>query len=624
MKTENTGIFIGRYACYVVTIIYLLFGLAIMLLSCERELPGGADGSGEKVLVSLSVTEMPYSAGEGLRSSGLPEVPETVVTHVYGDMYMYATLSPVEASPTRSSSPLAPGTKLIIAAYKVINNVRASSATDYARYEISGSAVVPAGSEAPLEIEKGDYEFVAYSLNSTTDFPANPETVSNINSSRDLLWGVSAKTSIDDTHNTVNIQLKHQFSWVTLWVTTDNIVSNRPDIIGLSSASVNPGYTADLTVYNGNVAPTVGVYGSNSLTMIPSTPTKWVSTARTVYTAGANPTIINLYNVVIKGVNGGALINILRTSFAMTMEPGKEYNLTVDFKLVEFAGSNIYWASTKAATATARGEGRLTFDLAGNNTNNRYQGVFFKWGSLVGISGALAGGLATMEYGTAGNATTGTPIYIPHASSPTGYYQTNARSQGWSTWASPTAGVAAAATEIPYFDGSYAQSFGRTSDFVSASDQNTSAVWAGYRGDICQYINAAYRLPMSYEFGAYNNSWNYASDGTTPIGWTRYPTGTNSDFPASNNALGDPVGKSTNGTINTGATTYRGIFFPVSGFRDAITGQLYDVANHSDYWSSSAYSNGVSSYGLYLVGSSIEPSNNFRRSFAFPIRCVKK
>jgi hypothetical protein len=87
--------------------------------------------------------------------------------------------------------------------------------------------------------------------------------------------------------------------------------------------------------------------------------------------------------------------NTDKTAAVGNITPQKLYTFTATLKEDRWAGSNIYWDGTK-----------LTFDDPSKMGKSAAQGLFFKWGSLQGISpvGAWAGG-STPVYSTTAQGT---------------------------------------------------------------------------------------------------------------------------------------------------------------------------------------------------------------------------
>jgi hypothetical protein len=410
----------------------------------------------------------------------------------------------------------------------------------------------------------------------------------------------------------------HQFSRLTLVVTSSTLGSGEIDDI---EAAVL-GYQANLIVKDGLSKDTAEEQAFTWDTAFSDATV--TSDRRVVYTGGESMTKIKIASVTLDGYERKFPVP---AQFDRQLEPGKSYTLTISFKMLRWARSNIYWDDVAKT---------LTFVSADGTTDyERYLGVFFKWGSLVGISPAQVEG----ENDTEKNAFSGTvPIYVPYdyPAAPKWKKTTGdavkedqdipAATDNWNGWASVSTGTAAPATHIPFMDGTYAKAgetpYGTTDTYVIDAAQN--ATYKGLRGDICQYLSLTgavignYRLPMAYEIGKYTNGW-----GTNPNaeGWAFEGTSR-----AANNTLGHEHGtviliKGTNPYDRAYITNsvMGGVVLPVTGLRNN-SGTLGYVGNAGYYWSGSAYS-GVSGYYMNFNSSGMNV-NYQNRAYGYPVRCV--
>ncbi|GHV06333.1 hypothetical protein FACS189416_6870 [Bacteroidia bacterium] len=240
---------------------------------------------------------------------------------------------------------------------------------------------------------------------------------------------------------------------------------------------------------------------------------------------------------------------------------------------LHWAGSNIYWDGTK-----------LTFADSDDKSKEQYQGVFFKWGSLVGMS-PTGGGWSGKTY-----------------------YPTNPGvDDRWTTDATKYATYA----NIPYAVGSAAP-YDRDHAYLTAitNDVATGAdTIKALKGDICVYLTKVgaapkgkrWRMPTSKEFDATEEFYTKSGDfavittqnvyGTTPIpsGWRR-------------NNLNTP-------------------YFPASSTRTG--GTVLPVGTLGVYWSSSA-SDANQGYDFYFNNLRVytEWVGNGSRANGFTVRCV--
>jgi hypothetical protein len=308
--------------------------------------------------------------------------------------------------------------------------------------------------------------------------------------------------------------------------------------------------------------------------------------------------------------------NAASISFTNALEAGKRYTISV--KLVKmiytkFASSNIYWDDSDADPT----KHKLTFKPYSNRPDtvpeNNYQGVFFKWGSLIGASPA---GYLNSSFNQTDI------VYVPSYNS--GISSTWSATTGyvWRDILNPTGEDSKTHTD-------------RNNNWVILPAQNDPVDdWTtALTGDICQYIsktqgmvdgigNALYRLPTSNEFGSdeTDNTWSGNKNG-----WSRV------DGPNGNATSGswnqnyehpDATGKRT--TIRSGA--FYGPtanFFPASGGRNNTIGNMLNVGNSGYYWSGSVNctSNEVD-YNLGFSNVDINPFASNARYNGFPVRCV--
>jgi hypothetical protein len=269
-----------------------------------------------------------------------------------------------------------------------------------------------------------------------------------------------------------------------------------------------------------------------------------------------------------------------------------EYTYTFTTKLtkeeVVWAGSNIYWDSK---------EQQLTFAPAGTSDYDASQGVFFKWGSLVGISPA--------QYNSSDSWSGNETIYIPTYNTGTSKwssYVDYASHAGYATYA-----------DIPYEGDNELRTGASQNNLYYADAKKQADQWAAYKGDICQFIGevnptlAGYRMPRQEEFGDKTDWEAKINPGDT---W------------GTNNALGNASG--TFFLVDKGRAVWKGkANFPTAGYRDS-DGKLGRVGDYGCYWSSSARGADVAFELMFNEnGASTLSSSSDLRQMALPIRCVK-
>jgi hypothetical protein len=276
----------------------------------------------------------------------------------------------------------------------------------------------------------------------------------------------------------------------------------------------------------------------------------------TVNTGAANPIYVNIGSLELDGYDP---FTGLQAKFTRALTAGYAYTLVINFQKTDFAWSNIYWVSTGG------NDGYLTFDK-GSSGHEFYQGVFFKWGSLVGVSPNPSD-----DSDAYGSFTSTTPIYKP--TSETTFTKTTVA--GWAN--------------VPHMT---IPSYADYGNYVLNQGNN----WSAGTGDICNFIDDDYRLPNKGDFDPANSvdnsavghpdnfNWDSFNPNTTPIvgGWRRIGGGSWSSVLSTNNE----------GTfmLEVGASMQEATF-PAAGNR--FDGGLYDGIRISTGW-----------VGLYLTGSS--------------------
>jgi hypothetical protein len=192
-------------------------------------------------------------------------------------------------------------------------------------------------------------------------------------------------------------------------------------------------------------------------------------------------------------------------TFVTELMAGNSYRLCIRLRRPIFAKSNIYWDAT-----LNDGEGALTFVPAGSSddTKQLYQGVFFKYGSLVGIS-------------PASNFSKTSRVYVPVVKDPLNT-STWKDTKGEDTGSdlnihSDVRRNFTTTANIPHLDGTYPD--GAT--YAMDAERNTLGTYQKLTGDICQYlstktgvVNGDYRLPVLGEFGLWSG-WAFSSSGGT-------------------------------------------------------------------------------------------------------------
>jgi hypothetical protein len=270
-----------------------------------------------------------------------------------------------------------------------------------------------------------------------------------------------------------------------------------------------------------------------------------------------------------------------------------------------FAGSNIYWDAVNE---------RLTFDDVVDDytdaPNRTKQGLFFKWGSLIGIS----------PLGTPFS--DDTKIYAPigatgeyEVTSPSALYDPDPIPTTPREWWDLIEPYLTSIAFIPNVDDL------RLSGYATYLNSVTANL-AAYKGDICAYLSGRdgipageWRLPTNAEFEpGYDPDVPFVSPGD----YSRVGSFTIVSVDADHGTFEIPNGYTLTYTAD-GAT--KTTFFPASGYWN-YTGTLGSVRYQGVFMSSSP----IGSNGYYMSFNNIDPGpkNSNVRSLGSTVRCVKK
>jgi hypothetical protein len=592
-----------------ISIALLMAALLCVATACDITPGSGLDG---KVAIRFAVsTGNEEGDDEVLRSAGVVD-SETQTVSLGGDLFLYATLRPAADELRAAEVNLAEGQKVWLSAY-----TPSGTLTDQALYTYAGGRLISADS---VKVEPGTYNFTAHSYyNNTTDTPGTTA----IDPDKDLVWGQQTKT-VSATDRTLTIVMKHLFSQVRV-----NVKTTIPGamITAIGATTIANSY-ADLTVHDGAISK--GAALTHNVTFPDNYPTDSINGNEThvVYP----PLRLNMASmtVLVSGISTPFTLSNLSFVYNNLLA-GKRYVLEVSVKRTSWARSNIYWQSVP--TGQPRAPGYLTFDVT-DLGHQGYQGVFFRWGSLVGVSPAQTNG--SSGYSTA------TPVYIPT------YVE-----GGTSTWSvgsgatnpySTLGNSTDPATDIPYLDGSSynASPYGIDNTYVIDAARNTTAMYDSLRGDICQYLGktdstlTGYRLAIQNEMVRGSQKWNTVTP--TADGWIKgdgsfnmrngagYADG-RADFLAEVSGTGYDPTQPTNGVgVKFGAAINQelGVMFPASGLRSAAGGGLGSVGLNGYSWSCSAV-NATNAWELLFSEEAVgTQSSGTNRGGALPVRCIRE
>jgi hypothetical protein len=534
----------------------LIIGLPLFLLSCEKDL--GERGSGKKVTINFTVSNEGYGADQQImKSAGAKEAkPETVYIPLNNNYFMAATLTPEPAEEVRATAEFAIGQKMRFVAYD------GAVEDDSAIYTWDGSKFVPDGEPLGVEPDNGvTYHFVAYSFfGDPLTEPDDEDVEEEILPAQDVVWGEKNQKIYDTfADRTVEIEMKHKFSRVRVKVDASSITDAQ--VTDVSGVVIAGGKKANLTVATGSLAASSAAGADVTATM-----TNWVSVdggkARLSGYKVFYPslTTITLATLDLEIDEVPLPLTNKSVTFSQTLAANTSYTVTVDVRANRWAWSNIYW------TVSA-----LTFDRT-NQGNQNYQGVFFKWGSLVGIS----------PVGT-------DPIlYIPPVGG--GSWDSSHKMKDHNL---PWATVGSWAN-MPHTTTSNSAGYGQGGNYLYLNPD-----FSNYKGDICNYIDNAWRMPNSGEFYGTVSSYSFA-------------------YSDPENATGRGSMGSDGATVNF---VYGIRFFSASGQR-FDTGPS-NVGGSGEYGTGSTDSGG-GAYMLHSGGISLTIYSGSRGERANAVRCIKK
>jgi hypothetical protein len=584
------------------------------LTSCDRLNDGSGDGEKTAVLFSAGRLE-PWDAESVVRgASATPRTVETASAALEGRWVLEASLVEEPATATMRATPpyLNSGAVMHVIAH---NQAKTAVVAEKDYVHLSNGNFQP-GAGGPLELNAGSYHFTAYSYNTTDDItdtkvPRDAGTTitfapyANATTTNDLIMG----STVDG--NPVSVvpgggvdlpDLTHRFSRVRFSL---NVSVTAGVSVTVSKVSLTNNYKAELTRVNGELKKSITKTTEQVLREGTAD-----SDYRIVYTGGAAP------RIAISGTIGAKTFTDVPVAYAAALAAGKSYTLRINIKEgMAWAGSNIYWDPD-----LNDGQGALTFKEHGYvGEENYYQGVYFKWGSLVGVSPK---GTDTyyLIIGTNG-ASDGTPIYVYHDGQ---WRATNVATAYGSSY--PGFESLEVLTAIPH----------ATTGIGGLRTDDSLGDWfpdfPNNKGDICRYIGSldgpsGYRMPKSSEFEVRGNHsvesatyyWNKSPRAST-IDWVlgRFSSIT-SDDETGRQLFGSPDNS------NTGAyVTNFGSIFPASGHRGG-DGKIEQVGSVGTYFSSSAYNETpaelLNAYRIFFSNSGVHLSPIHRR-YTFPVRCV--
>jgi hypothetical protein len=303
-----------------------------------------------------------------------------------------------------------------------------------------------------------------------------------------------------------------------------------------------------------------------------------------------------------------------------------------------FGRSNIYFQPDAGETEI----GSLTFS-EDDSSQKGYQGLYFKWGSLIGVAAYPSG-----SYDYTGSHDDDTFLYIPSIS--TGKYYKVRAGLVFAGYSGSTDEMTEAVQKyaakvsdnswdkIPFVDGGTgdgqidATGAGRSDKrLTERSTATETGLYRYYMGDICKFLSdkkdtndsgltRSWVMPKSeiWKGGQYGQDYDEDIDGVYRYeknsGWG----GSGSFSPSDENGTG-----STENAFITyfNNVTKEEVIFPAAGNRDGV--MLLDVGVSGGYWGSSVY-DASTAYGLGFGSSYLYPGGISYRTYGFPVRCVQE
>jgi len=560
------------------------FVLCLVVSSCDRDnsSAGTDDVSTRMATLSVSVSGVAEEdASTELDHSS--SVSRDIQVSVDDGGNIDASLERTSFS-TRSTSALGSGIKYRVIAFQQ-GKVTSAGYVSHGDFEVGGnnsleSFHVPVGQ---------NYTFVCYSLGSNDPLPAFNVKSLNLafSSPADLLYS-KFNQAITSSSSNLSIVFSHRFSKISIIADASGVYKKNVTAI---SASLNPVYVSGTLILSNGSLEASSSSSSRNIAWKALKASVVTSNSYFVFTGGASTLTINIPSVTIGNIKRS---NLNATFSTALLKPGQSYTLRFKFqaKRLVWAGSNIYWNGKK-----------LTFDASVSANSDLKQGVFFHWGSLIGVSASASNGGTATDFASS---TLYVPSYRSGAPGSSTWSSGSPSSKGYNNW-----------KDIPGYYLVYIYSSDKSGSFLNEAVQNTPANYAAYKGDICKYLSTTgavsgkWRMPTASELGEEtpSNAWSAP--------WTKFGRFA---------AVGRTAPEGTT-VLSSGATyDYFGFKtrFPASGFRDYAYGVLTSVGQMGEYWSCTAENNQNFSSRLYFDTSKIRPGLGAVRKFGYLVRCVQE
>jgi hypothetical protein len=380
------------------------------------------------------------------------------------------------------------------------------------------------------------------------------------------------------------------------------------------SASFETNHSGTLTVADGSLSNTPTTAQAFSLTGDQVSTSAFIeSEYRMVYAASQTSVRVKIGGT-IGDQNLSTSFSDVMATFTGPLAANESYVLRLRIrKGPAWAGSNVYWDQSLNG-----GAGSLTFAPYTDRSKEMYQGVFFQWGSLVGVDPS------TNPNNSGGkpwnNSPSGNVLYTPSydAVTPANSTWTKETGKDLGSWYVSTVGTGARNTDFfaSYSTANYSSKLGDICRYLSETDEGTGVV------------KGKYRMPTLFELVKGDNSGsitsgvdygNFSSSGV--IGkWKR--VGDDTDWVQVYTTNPDGTYALPNGVAYEGYAT-----FPAGGERAtvnhmSIPGDIMDIGTFCHYWSCSAsnYSNYADAFSSSKPNTKI--STTLDRGYMMSIRCI--
>jgi hypothetical protein len=596
--------------------------LTLFFVSCDTKngLPDN-ELSGQSVPVRIRSFAVAEGGSESFTRTSLQGKQETVLMPIGDGMLMEMSVKE-EESPLRK-------TELATGAYFRVIAVKAGTT----EYHSHGDFVYenPITLLTDFHVKIGDeYDYICFSYNETTNTlpPATgySEGVAlpislNMSTTKDPLWcKITGLGQVSSSGVELDITMKHLLAKVKVkvdcgyngWKIT-GVAANKVAVV-----TVNPALSCAIDWKTGVISGTDMDQGL-SYTISDATRTDQISGEVTIIPKASNAVIKFKASAVSRNGLGTAVpISETTATLDRALEGGVSYTITVRLRTPIWARSNIYWDGAAK---------RMTFVPAGTDKSKEgYQGVYFKWGSLVGIG--------PTGFGSA------TTVYLPDVADDDGDPDTKWRTPmtpnaaGYGSWGEYNNGNIGIATGVPYVDpvnfpGNSVTGRDNTYllDLVAA---DAATMYANFRGDICQYLGTlyddlkGYRMPTSLEFGHDDtDQWTGRTDSWVKATSFSYKSYSSVAADGTTNMIGAATPPNESFAQNTAMD----VILPASGYMSTDGGLYgYTSAGLYGFYYSSSVEGALGQYCMtfdYGNHKVIVPYNGGSRSYGGSIRCVK-